>query len=124
MWEDKIKIDLTKVIYIRGGESEAIVAIDHQKLDTDINGDLISNSWREEKKATMGRMIEDSLLHNPKYGEIKEEDVIKRYKLFKSIENKDSAELSIEDVHFIAECLINKYPIFFVGQILENIYNN
>lgn len=100
----------------------------------DINGKDVTQMVPVKKQSFVdNKMVEDEVMEPVtmdvyslfkiallrREGVITEEEVVKRYNLFNKINGQDSVKLTKDEIEFIKELSLNRFDVFFTGQLFE-----
>ncbi len=108
-------INLNQPVLNRLGE-ETMVKTPVTKM-VEANGEVHEEQLLEEKKVLLGGMLEHACLKDD--GEQDEQAIMERYNLYLKIANKETVDLSDEDILTFKQLVCKSYDIFFVGSILN-----
>ena len=108
-------INLKQPILNRIGE-ETMVKAPVTKM-VEVDGEVHEEQLLEEKKVLLGGMLEHACLKDD--GEQDEQAIIERYNLYLKIANKETVDLSDEDILALKKLVCKSYDVFFAGSILN-----
>lgn len=109
-------IDLEKYIYNKDGEVSKA-----KKPRKIVNPDMsVEYDGFDDVFFTIGKALENALLSNDTFLEEKTEDeIVKRFNIFKKVNNQKEVDLNQEEVDFVKKLVVTKFDVFFAGSIVE-----
>lgn len=99
---------------VDGKEIVQKVPVKRQKF---VENEMVEDEVMEDKTLDVYFLLRTALLKRETL--ITEEELSKRYNLFNKINGKDSVKLNKEEIDFIKEISLNRFDVFFVGQLFE-----